>query len=162
MNRRSVVVGALAASAVAACTPEPPEAPRTLVDVARADGRFNTLLTVMEIAGLTPTLAAPGPFTLFAPTDTAFAQAPQGAVAQLMQTRNRAQLATLMAYHLVAGQLTTADIPLGRSQVVSLQGTPLSLEWNGLLLSVNGALASRSDVTADNGVIHAVNQVLLP
>lgn len=166
MYRRTVLRGGVAAAALslAGCAGRRrnKDGPDTIVDVARADGRFTTLLSVLETAGLTATLTSPGPFTLFAPTDTAFAQAPSTAVDQLMQQQNRAQLGTLLAYHMIAGRIGTADLPQGRSQVVTLQGSPLTLDWNGVLLRVNGALAPSTDIEASNGLIHAVDQVLIP
>ncbi|MHA3979420.1 fasciclin domain-containing protein [Halovulum sp. GXIMD14794] len=166
MHRRTVLRGAAAAAALtlAGCANRRRnrQGPGTIVDVARADGRFATLLSVMDTAGLTATLTAPGPFTLFAPTDTAFAQAPPNAVDRLMQQQNRAQLGTLLAYHVIAGRIGTADLPQGRSRIVTLQGSPLSLDWNGVLLRVNGALAPSTNIEASNGLIHAVDQVLLP
>ena len=132
-----------------------------IVEVAKGAGQFNTLLTAAKAAGLVPALSGKGPLTVFAPTDAAFAKLPKGTVANLLKPQNKHKLASLLKYHVVAGEIEAGDIKPGRTHVRTLNGRSVSVRKHGGV-SVNGARVVSADVQASNGVIHVINRVLLP
>ncbi len=131
---------------------------RNLLETARAAGAFTTLLTAIERAGLGPTLAEDGPFTVFAPHDDAFAELPKGAVDSLLAERDT--LASVLTYHLVPGRLPVAEVASLR-RVHTLQGERLRLSLD-VEVHVDGARVLDADIEASNGLIHVVDRVLLP
>ncbi|MGG6294195.1 fasciclin domain-containing protein [Leptolyngbya sp. AN02str] len=135
------------------------QAPGTIVDVARNNGTFNTLLSAVQAAGLTNTLAGPGPFTVFAPTDDAFALLPQGTVDALLQPQNRDLLTEVLTYHVVPDAVTSDELETGGLD--TLNGGLAVLVTPDRVI-VNDASVILPDVPASNGVIHAINRVLLP
>lgn len=128
-----------------------------IVDTAVAAGNFTTLVTALKEAGLVDTLKGPGPFTVFAPTDEAFAKIPKADLDKLLA--NKAKLKAVLTYHVVSGKVMAADIKAGK--VKSVQGEQLTLATKGGVM-VNKAKVVSADVAADNGVIHAIDTVLMP
>ena len=131
---------------------------RNIVETARAPGDFTTLLSAIDRAGLAPSLAGRGPYTLFAPSDSAFAQLPEGAVPSLLSAP--ATLADVISYHVVPGRLTSLDVAR-RVSAETFQGEDLTISHNGDV-RVDGARLVRGDIEASNGVIHVIDRVLLP
>jgi uncharacterized surface protein with fasciclin (FAS1) repeats len=138
--------------------PAPAEARPDLVQVAKAAGTFGTLLAAAQAAGLAEALAGPGPLTVFAPTDAAFAVLPQGALEALL--RDRELLRRILAHHVVSGALGAADVA-GRTSLTTLAGTTLSVDARDGV-RVGGARVTTADVRASNGVIHVLDRLLLP
>lgn len=132
-----------------------------IVEVAQGAGQFTTLLTAAKAAGLAPVLAGKGPYTVFAPTDAAFAKLPKGTVELLLKPENKHKLAALLKYHVVAGEIEAGDIKPGRSHVKTVNGQSVTVRKHGGV-RVNNAKVVSADVQADNGVIHVIDKVLLP
>jgi uncharacterized surface protein with fasciclin (FAS1) repeats len=131
----------------------------TIVDVAVADGSFGTLVAAVTAADLVETLSGTGPFTVFAPTDAAFAALPAGVLDALLLPENKALLAQILTYHVVAGKVMAADVT--DSDVATVEGQTIKLSTaDGV--TVNGATVVVADVAASNGVIHAIDAVILP
>jgi uncharacterized surface protein with fasciclin (FAS1) repeats len=131
----------------------------TVVDVAVLNGSFDTLVAAVTAADLGETLSGEGPFTVFAPTDDAFAALPDGLLEALLLPENKAVLAQILTYHVVPGAVMAADITDG--DVATVEGQTVALSTaDGV--TVNGATVLIADVPADNGVIHAIDAVLLP
>ncbi|WP_299024088.1 fasciclin domain-containing protein [uncultured Thermanaerothrix sp.] len=145
-------------------TPIPPTAtpaPRTIVDIAVADGRFSTLVTALQAAGLVETLAGEGPFTVFAPTDEAFAKLPKETLESLLKPANKDQLIKVLTYHVVAGKVMAADV-VKLSEAQTVAGEPVSIKVEGNKVFVNDAQVILTDIEASNGVIHVIDTVILP
>ncbi|NJK34754.1 MAG: fasciclin domain-containing protein [Oscillatoriales cyanobacterium SM2_2_1] len=130
----------------------------SIVDIAVGNDAFQTLVTAVKVAGLVEALASPGPFTVFAPHDAAFAKLPPGTITSLVQ--NPPQLARILKFHVVAGCYHRADLNHHR-QLVSLEGTTIDLYSDEHTLEVNNATVIAADVVADNGVIHVIDTVIL-
>ncbi|MDH6186561.1 fasciclin domain-containing protein [Polaromonas sp. CG_23.6] len=128
-----------------------------IVDTAVAAGNFKTLVTALKAAGLVDTLKGPGPFTVFAPTDEAFAKIPKADLDKLLA--NKAKLKSVLTYHVVPGKVMSTDIKPGK--VKSVQGAQLTISTAGGVM-VDKAKVVAADVAADNGVIHAIDTVLMP
>lgn len=129
--------------------------------VARSAGQFATLVAAVEAAGLTETLRGTGPFTVFAPTDEAFRKLPAGTVENLLKPENREQLRAILLYHVVAGRVpASAARNLRTAQTV--EGRSIRIRTEGSSLRINNATVVRADVPATNGVIHVIDEVLLP
>jgi uncharacterized surface protein with fasciclin (FAS1) repeats len=127
-----------------------------IVEIAVSNPNFTTLVAAVQAAGLVEALQSPGPFTVFAPIDAAFAQLPPGTVTTLVQ--NPPQLGRILTYHVVAGKYTKADLE-ALSEVTSLEGTPIRL--NMAANEVKNATAIMTDIEADNGIIHVIDRVIL-
>ncbi len=137
----------------------------TIVDVAQGDDSFTTLTTALSAAGLTDTLAQDGPFTVFAPTDQAFDALPEGTLERLLQPENRDMLIQVLSYHVVPQQLSSDQLDAqDGSQLETVAGSPLLVQTEGPLggLAVEGASVVDADIEASNGVIHSIDQVILP
>lgn len=132
----------------------------TVVAVAAANGSFKTLTAALEAAGLTETLAGEGPFTVFAPTDAAFAALPAGTVEELLKPENKDQLIKILTYHVVPGEATSSSLSSG--EVKTVEGSPIAVEVSDQGVMVNEAKVVQPDVQASNGVIHVIDQVILP
>lgn len=128
-----------------------------IVDTAIKAGNFKTLVAAVQAAGLVDTLKGPGPFTVFAPTDEAFAKIPKATLDGLL--KDKAALAKILTYHVVAGKVMAKDVKAG--MVKTVQGSDLTLATSGGV-TVNGAKVVAADVAADNGVIHAIDTVIMP
>jgi uncharacterized surface protein with fasciclin (FAS1) repeats len=132
-----------------------------IVDTAVAAGQFSTLVAAVQAAGLVDTLKGEGPFTVFAPTDAAFAALPEGTVENLLKPENKDQLVAVLTYHVVAGKVMSADIAGKTMEVDSLQGSAISVNaMNGVM--VDNANVITADIETDNGVIHVIDAVILP
>jgi len=131
----------------------------TIVDVASADGSFATLVAAVTAADLVETLSGAGPFTVFAPTDEAFAALPEGVLDALLLPENKAVLTQILTYHVVSGMVMAADVKDGDVATVEGQTIKLSTAEG---VTVNGATVVVADVAASNGVIHAIDAVILP
>ncbi len=132
----------------------------TIVEVATANGSFNTLVSAIQAADLTETLSGEGPYTVFAPTDEAFAALPAGTLDKLLLPENKETLSKILTYHVVSGAVPSSDIETGT--VATVEGGDLDVTANAGDVSVNDATVSQPDVTASNGVIHVIDAVLLP
>lgn len=142
-------------------TPTPaPEPAKNIVETAAADGRFTTLVTAVQAAGLADTLSGPGPFTVFAPSDDAFAMLPEGTVAGLLAEPGGA-LTQILLYHVVPGSLMASDV-VGMSSLPTVQGNVLKVTVNGSTVMVDGATIVITDIETSNGVIHVIDSVLIP
>ena len=128
-----------------------------IVDTAIKAGNFKTLVAAVQAAGLVDTLKGPGPFTVFAPTDEAFAKIPKATLDGLL--KDKAALAKILTYHVVAGKVMAKDVKAG--MVKTVQGSDITLATSGGV-TVNGAKVVAADVAADNGVIHAIDTVIMP
>jgi uncharacterized surface protein with fasciclin (FAS1) repeats len=148
--------------AVAACANQmEAEAPQDIVDTAVSAGQFNTLVAAVQAADLVDTLKSDGPFTVFAPTDDAFAKLPAGTVENLLKPENKAQLVAILTYHVVPGKIMAADIAGKKANVATVQGSELAVDaTNGVM--VDGAKVVAADIQATNGVIHVIDTVMLP
>ena len=131
----------------------------TIVDVAVGAGNFTTLVAAVTAADLVETLSGTGPFTVFAPTDEAFAALPAGVLDALLLPENKALLAQILTYHVVSGMVMAADVTDG--DVATVEGSTIKLSTMGGV-TVNGAKVVAADVAASNGVIHAIDAVILP
>jgi uncharacterized surface protein with fasciclin (FAS1) repeats len=130
---------------------------KDIVDTAVAAGSFKTLAAALQAAGLVDTLKGKGPFTVFAPTDEAFAKIPKADLDALL--KDKAKLTAVLTYHVVSGQVMAKDVKAGK--VKSVQGSELSLGTTGGV-TVDGAKVIKADIVADNGVIHVIDSVVLP
>jgi uncharacterized surface protein with fasciclin (FAS1) repeats len=135
------------------------EATADIIETAKAAGSFNTLAKAIEVAGLTETLKGEGPFTVFAPTDEAFAKLPKGTVESLLQDKEK--LATILKYHVVAGEVSSSQA-MKLSEANTLAEKPLKISKSGKKLMVGKATVTGADIAASNGVIHVIDTVLLP
>lgn len=131
---------------------------KDIVDTAIEAGSFNTLVTAVEAAGLVETLKGEGPFTVFAPTDAAFAKLPEGTIEALLQ--DKAKLAAILTYHVVPGRVMAADVVKLQS-AKTVQGQSIAIEA-GQGVKVNSANVVKTDIVTSNGVIHVIDTVLLP
>jgi uncharacterized surface protein with fasciclin (FAS1) repeats len=132
--------------------------PHNIVETARKAGSFQTLLTAVEAAGLGETLADGGPFTVFAPTDEAFAALPPETVSGLLA--DPPTLAQVLTYHILPGRITSTQITHDSKQK-TLEGSPIHIAINGAI-TINDAHVTQPDLEAENGVIHAIDRVLIP
>ncbi len=138
---------------------EAPAGAGTIVDIASTTDGFGTLVAAVQAAGLGETLAGEGPFTVFAPTDEAFAALPAGLVDALLLPENKDALTKILTYHVVPGTVMAADITDGDVATVEGQNVTLSTADG---VTVNGAKVVQADIVADNGVIHVIDAVILP
>jgi uncharacterized surface protein with fasciclin (FAS1) repeats len=138
-----------------------PDAPAgTIVDVA-VDGGFNTLVAAVQAADLVATLEGDGPFTVFAPTDEAFAKLPEGTVETLLKPENKDQLIAILTYHVVSGKVTSEHV-VTLSKASTVEGSDLAISVEDGSVKVNDATVVAADVEASNGIIHVIDTVLLP
>jgi len=183
MKFKLFAVAAVSAFALAACSPaetvttepavveevvaepvveEVVVAPATIVDVAAGNPDFSTLVAAITAAGLGETLAGEGPFTVFAPTNAAFAALPAGTLDSLLLPENKDQLTAILTYHVVPGTVMAADLPATATDVATVNGAMVSVVAAPEGATVNGAKITAADVAASNGVIHVIDTVLLP
>ncbi|HNW64185.1 MAG TPA: fasciclin domain-containing protein [Piscinibacter sp.] len=148
--KKIIVLSALSFAALSASA-------KDIVDTAVAAGKFNTLATALQAAGLVDTLKGPGPFTVFAPTDEAFAKIPKADLDALL--KDKARLSAVLTYHVVSGKVMAKDVKAGK--VKTVQGSELMLGTTGGV-TVDAAKVVQADIVADNGVIHVIDSVVLP
>ena len=141
---------------------QPAAAPqKDIVSTAVAAGSFKTLAAALQAAGLVDTLKGAGPFTVFAPTDAAFAKLPAGTVENLLKPENKAKLTAVLTYHVVPGRVLAAQVA-GMSSATTVNGQPLAIRSEGGTVTVGGADVVGADILCSNGVIHVIDTVLLP
>jgi uncharacterized surface protein with fasciclin (FAS1) repeats len=156
----SAVTAVAVAGMIGGATADTPRASdKNIVETAVAAGKFETLTSLLKRAGLAKTLQGNGPYTVFAPTDAAFAKVPDATLARL--ARNRAKLRSVLLLHVAENRLTAAKLTKRRS-VKTLNGQRLAIRVRGGKVFVGGARVVTPDVTATNGVIHVINKVLIP
>lgn len=134
---------------------------KDIVDTAVEAGQFKTLAAALTAAGLVDTLKGAGPFTVFAPTDEAFAKLPAGTLDNLLKPENKQQLTDILTYHVVSGKVMAADVA-GMDEAKTVNGKMIDVEAAGGSVKVNGATVTAADVAASNGVIHVIDTVILP
>ena len=154
----------IALVATAACwnpaQAEPSSSSKDIVAVASSAGNFTTLVAAIKAAGLVETLQGSGPFTVFAPTDEAFAKLPKGTLDDLLKPENKAKLAGILTYHVVSGKVMAADVKTMMAKTVN--GQELDIKVADGVVTVNKGKVTKTDIAASNGVIHVVDTVLLP
>jgi len=151
-----IAISLLLASSMVAGTPN-----KDIVDTAVAAGQFNTLAKALQAAGLVDTLKGTGPFTVFAPTDEAFAKLPQGTVEELLKPENKSKLVAILTYHVVAGEVTANDV-VKLTSAKTVNGERLKITTMDGNVMVNDAHVVKADILCSNGVIHVIDTVLLP
>ncbi|MEM7139203.1 MAG: fasciclin domain-containing protein [Myxococcota bacterium] len=134
---------------------------KNIVTVAATAGDFNTLVAAVKAAGLVDTLSGEGPFTVFAPTDAAFAKLPPGTIDDLLLPANKDKLVAILTYHVVPGEVMAADV-VNLSSATTVEGGDLAISASDAGVMVNDAKVIATDVEASNGVIHVVDTVLIP
>jgi uncharacterized surface protein with fasciclin (FAS1) repeats len=133
-----------------------------IVDTAVSADNFTTLVQLVEAAGLVETLKSEGPFTVFAPTDEAFAELPEGTLQDLLAPENREQLVTILTYHVVPSEVPSSAAVGEMVELETVEGSMLSVDGTGDSVMVDGATVVQPDVMADNGIIHVIDAVLIP
>ncbi|MSO69909.1 MAG: fasciclin domain-containing protein [Alphaproteobacteria bacterium] len=132
-----------------------------IVDTAVSAGSFNTLVAAVKAAGLVETLKGAGPFTVFAPTDEAFAKLPAGTVENLLKPENKDKLVAVLTYHVVPGKVMANDVAGKKTSAKTVQGGDIKVNgMNGV--RINDSMVTKADIVTDNGVIHVIDRVLLP
>ena len=132
-----------------------------IVNTASAAGSFKTLVTAVKAAGLVDTLKGKGPFTVFAPTDEAFAKLPNGTLDNLLKPENKKQLVAILTYHVVPGKVMSKDLAGQKTMAKSVEGSEIAVDaTNGV--KVDNAKVVKADIQASNGVIHAIDAVIMP
>ena len=166
MQVRKILLAAGAAAALSVAAPANAQmyasnmAP-DIVDVAASAGSFTTLVAAVQAAGLVETLKGDGPFTVFAPTDEAFAKLPAGTVESLLLPENRDQLVAILTYHVVSGKFLASDV-VGLESAETVQGQNLTVSIRDGVPMVDESKIVQTDIAARNGVIHVIDTVLLP
>ena len=132
-----------------------------IVDTAIEAGQFNTLAAALDAAGLVGTLKGDGPFTVFAPTDEAFAKLPEGTVEMLLKPENKDKLVAILTYHVVPGKVAAADV-VKLSEATTVNGADVAIEVDGGSVMVDNATVIATDIETSNGIIHVIDTVILP
>ena len=163
---RNIVFGiAAAALTVSVATAQAQQAAhhgtKDVVDTAVAAGSFNTLAKALQAAGLVETLKGQGPFTVFAPTDEAFAKLPSGALQDLLKPENKEKLRRILTYHVVPGRVTASDV-VALTSAKAVSGDTIRIKATGGTVSVDAAKVVKTDIAASNGVIHVIDSVIMP
>ena len=159
---KSLLTGALAC-ALLTCSASADHhgAKKDIVDTAVAAGNFTTLVAAVKAAGLVDTLNGAGPFTVFAPTDEAFAKLPKGTVEDLLKPENKQKLTQILTYHVVPGKVTAAEVTKLKD-AKTVNGKSVTISAAGGSVMVDGAKVLKTDIMASNGVIHVIDSVILP
>ncbi|QFT33651.1 fasciclin domain-containing protein [Roseibium porphyridii] len=134
---------------------------KDIVDTAVGAGSFGTLVAAVQAAGLVDTLKGEGPFTVFAPTDEAFAKLPEGTVENLLKPENKDQLVAILTYHVVPGKVMSSDIAGKKAEVASVEGSKISVDATDGV-KVDNASVVTADIETSNGVIHVIDTVIIP
>ena len=132
-----------------------------IVDTAASSDQFSTLVAAVKAAGLVDTLKSDGPFTVFAPTNEAFAALPAGTVENLLKPENKDELIAVLTYHVIPGKVMSSDIAGKTAQVDTVQGSALSIDATSGVM-VDNAMVTTADIITSNGVIHVIDKVVLP
>ena len=146
---------------VATPAPAPVEA-KDIVDTAIAAGSFTTLIAAVQAAGLESTLRGPGPFTVFAPTDAAFAALPAGTVEDLLKPENKAKLTAILTYHVLPAEVMSSAIGMQTLEPATVEGATVKVVGSSTGVMVNDAKVVTADIDASNGVIHVIDKVIMP
>ena len=133
---------------------------KDIVSVAVGAGSFNTLVAAVKAAGLVETLQGEGPFTVFAPTDEAFAKLPEGTVASLLKPENKDKLVAILTYHVLPGKVMAADVSTTQAKTVNGKSVSIKVTTGGVM--VDNAKVVKTDIPASNGVIHVIDTVIIP
>lgn len=157
----SLAAAAALAVGMAFSAPAAQTADKDIVDTAVAAGDFNTLAAALGAAGLVETLKGEGPFTVFAPTDAAFAKLPAGTVEDLLKPENKDKLIAILTYHVVPGSVMAADV-VKLTSAKTVNGAEVTITVDGSTVMVNDATVTATDIAASNGVIHVIDTVILP
>lgn len=158
MLRRTFLATAFAVSALASAPAH--AADKDIVDTAVGAGNFTTLVAAVEAAGLVETLKGEGPFTVFAPTDEAFAKLPEGTVEDLLKPENKDKLVGILTYHVVPGAVMSSDLSDGMT-APTVEGSEITVKTEPEVM-VNEAKVTQADIEASNGVIHVIDSVIMP
>jgi uncharacterized surface protein with fasciclin (FAS1) repeats len=161
MNMLSTIASILLAGTPAPIVAPAPIAEQTIVETAIAAGSFKTLVAAVGAAELADTLNGKGPFTVFAPTDEAFAKLPKETLESLLKPENKAKLAAILTYHVVPGAVKAADV-VKLSNATTVQGQRVDIKVDGGKVTVDGANVVKTDIACSNGVIHVIDTVILP
>lgn len=156
----ALAIGLTATAAAAGNHGDKAKMPGTIVEVAAGNPDFSTLVTAVKAAGLVDTLNSKGPFTVFAPTNAAFAKLPAGTVESLLKPENKARLTAILTYHVVAGKVLAADVVKLKS-ADTVNGKAVAIDAS-MGVKVNDANVTATDIKASNGVIHVIDTVLIP
>ncbi len=156
MVRTSWVMGLVLAATMTAQAAE-----KDIVDTAVGAGSFNTLVAAVKAGGLVETLKGKGPFTVFAPTDEAFAKLPAGTLESLLKPENKDKLVAILTYHVVPGKVLAADV-VKLKEATTVQGQKVAIKVSGDKVSVDNAHVVKTDIVCGNGVIHVIDAVILP
>jgi len=156
----ALAIGLTATAAAAGNHGDKAKMPGTIVEVAAGNPDFSTLVTAVKAAGLVDTLNSKGPFTVFAPTNAAFAKLPAGTVESLLKPENKAKLTAILTYHVVAGKVLAADVVKLKS-ADTVNGKAVAIDAS-MGVKVNDANITATDIKASNGVIHVIDTVLIP
>lgn len=132
-----------------------------IVEVAAGNEDFSTLVAAVKAAGLAETLSGKGPFTVFAPTNAAFAKLPEGTVASLLKPENKDKLVSILTYHVVSGKVMAKDV-VGLSSAKTVQGSTVDIKVKDKSVMIDGAKVVKTDIKASNGVIHVIDTVIMP
>jgi transforming growth factor-beta-induced protein len=159
MNR--IVISTIATLLVTATLTAGERAKKDIVDTAVAAGSFKTLAAALQAADLVGTLKGDGPFTVFAPTDEAFAKLPAGTVESLLEPKNKAKLQAILTYHVVAGSVSSSEVVKLKS-AKTVNGQSVSIRTANGGVRIDGANVVKADIGASNGVIHVIDSVILP
>lgn len=158
---KTLMIAAAAAIGLVAGAPDGRAMEKNIVETAVSAGQFSTLAKALGAAGLVETLEGKGPFTVFAPTDAAFAKLPAGTVESLLKPENREQLTAILTYHVVPGEVKAADVVKLR-EAETVNGRKVRVKTSGSRVMINDATVTATDIEASNGVIHVVDTVILP
>ncbi len=165
--RKLLAIGTITAltltltTAVASAQQSDMKGGKDIVATAVAAGSFKTLAAALTAAGLVPTLQGAGPFTVFAPTDEAFAKLPKGTVEDLLKPENKAKLTRILTYHVVSGKVMAADVVKLKS-AKAVSGDMITIKVVDKTVMIDGAKVTTADIAASNGVIHVIDSVILP
>jgi uncharacterized surface protein with fasciclin (FAS1) repeats len=157
----SLVAAALLLTLSTAVYANPKAGSQDIVDTAVAAGSFKTLAAALQAAGLVDTLKGKGPFTVFAPTDDAFAKLPAGTVDELLKPENKQKLIAILTYHVVPGKVTAAQA-MKVNSAKTVNGESLNISTQGGTVMINDAPVTKADIMCSNGVIHVIDTVLMP
>ena len=160
MKKTSLIAAAFAVALTFVTSNVTAAEDKTVVAVAVEAGQFKTLVAAVKAAGLVDTLNGKGPFTVFAPTDEAFAKLPAGTVETLLKPENKEKLVGILTYHVVAGKVMAADVKTMSAKTVN--GKEAAIKVDGGKVTIGAATVVKTDIAASNGVIHVIDTVLIP
>jgi transforming growth factor-beta-induced protein len=159
LSFRALLAGVAAIGLLGATVGQAAE--KDIVDTAVGAGDFTTLVAAVKAAGLVETLKSEGPFTVFAPTDAAFAKLPAGTVESLLKPENKEKLVAILTYHVVPGKVMAADV-VKLTEAKTVQGKSAKVKVDGRTVMIDGAKVVKTDIPCTNGVIHVIDAVILP